>query len=227
MTADSGVSVVALHGVAQHPAQIDKAIAQIEQRMASPEVRWVFPRAPQRPLTILGGRAANAWYDVLAHDRSRMDHAGIEEATEAVTRAVRDERARRPAGRLVLVGFSQGGALALHAGLRLGEEVDVIIGLATALPFPDRVPSAGSRSPRVLLGHGRFDRIVPYALGHETYEVLKARGYDTEWHPYWCGHVLAPQAIRDVGRWVRGGRPRRPLPADECERPDPGGLAAA
>jgi phospholipase/carboxylesterase len=227
VTAEPGVSVVALHGVARHPAEIDKAIAHIEQRMASAEVRWLFPRAPERPLTILGGRAALAWYDVLAYDRSRMDDLGIEEASEAVAQAVREERALRPTRRIVLVGFSQGGALALHAGLRLRDEVEAIIGLAAALPFPDRVPPAGPRSPRVILGHGRFDRIVPYALGRETFELLKARGYATEWHPYWCGHVLAPQAIRDVGKWLRSACARGRPPVNESEGPEPGGLAAA
>jgi len=225
VAADTGVSVVALHGVALDPGKIDRMVAHIEQSLASPDVRWLFPRAPRRPLTILGGRAALAWYDILAYDRSRMDAAGIEAATAAVTRAVREERDRCPTGRVALVGFSQGGTLALHAGLRLRGEVDAIVGVATALAFPERVPSAEPGAPRVFLGHGRLDRIVPYTLGYESYEVLRARGYDVEWHSYWCGHVLPSRTLRHVSTWIRRERPHARFPLGE--RPPEGGLAAA
>jgi phospholipase/carboxylesterase len=203
VAADTGVSVVALHGVALDSREIESMVAHIEGRLACAEVRWLFPRAPRRPLTILGGRAAHAWYDILAYDRSRMDEAGIEEASHAVIRAVRDERDRFPGSRIALVGFSQGGTLALHAGLKLRGEVDVIVGFATALAFPEEVPPASAGAPRVFLGHGRLDRIVPYAVGFESYQVLRARGYDVEWRSYWCGHVLPPRTLRHVSGWIR------------------------
>jgi phospholipase/carboxylesterase len=226
VSADTGVSVVALHGVALHPGEIDRMVGHIEQRLASAEVRWLFPRAPRRPLTILGGQAAHAWYDILAYDRSVMDGAGIEEATDAVTRAVREERDRHsPGHRVALVGFSQGGALALHAGLQLRGEVDAVVAFAGALPFPEKIPPAGPEAARVFLGHGRLDRIVPYALGYESYEMLKALGYDAEWRSYWCGHVLPPRALRHVSQWLRHDRARRRFPFGE--RPPEGGLAAA
>jgi phospholipase/carboxylesterase len=226
VAAETGVSVVALHGVALHPGQIDRMVAHIEQRLTSAEVRWRFPRAPRRPLTILGGQAAHAWYDILAYDRSVMDEAGIEAATEAVTRAVREERGQRPPGsRTALVGFSQGGALALHAGLQLHGEVDAVVAFAGALPIPEKIPPAGPGAPRVFLGHGRLDRIVPYAFGYESYQALKALGYDVEWHSYWCGHVLPPRTLRHVCRWLRHDRPRESFPVGE--RPPEGGLAAA
>jgi phospholipase/carboxylesterase len=220
-----GVSVVALHGVALDSGEIDRMVAHIEGRLASEEVRWLFPKARERPLTILGGRPALAWYDILAYDRSLMDDAGIEEATEAVTKAVREERDRRPASRIALVGFSQGGTLALHAGLKLRGEVDAIVAFASALAFPEKVPSAGPGAPRVFLGHGRLDRLVPYGFGYESYEILKALGYDVEWHSYWCGHVLPPRTLRHVSRWLRHDRPGRPFVLGE--RPPEGGLAAA
>jgi phospholipase/carboxylesterase len=170
--------------------------------------------------------AAHAWYDILAYDRSVMDGAGIEEATDAVTRAVREERDRHsPGHRVALVGFSQGGALALHAGLQLRGEVDAVVAFAGALPFPEKIPPAGPEAARVFLGHGRLDRIVPYALGYESYEMLKALGYDAEWRSYWCGHVLPPRALRHVSQWLRHDRARRRFPFGE--RPPEGGLAAA
>jgi phospholipase/carboxylesterase len=201
-------------------------VAHIEQRLASDDVRWLFPRAPRRPLTILGGRAAHAWYDILAYDRSVMDGAGIEAAADEVTRAVREERERcSPGSRVALVGFSQGGALALHAGLQLHGEVDAVVAFAGALPFPEKIPPAGPGAPRVFLGHGRLDRVVPHAFGYESYEILKALGYDVEWRSYWCGHVLPPRTLRHVARWLRRDRPRAPFRLGE--RPPEGGLAAA
>lgn len=199
----------------------------VERELGSPGVHWLFPRAPQRPVTILGGRPAHAWYDVLAYDRSRIDDAGIEEATDAVARAVHAERDRDPHRRVVLVGFSQGGVLALHAGLRLADEVEGIVALAAALPFPDRVPPAPEGSPRVFFGHGRFDRCVPYALGRESYLALTARGYRTEWHAYWCGHVVAPRVLRDLRGWLGLDRRSGRRPLVQTERPSRDGLEAA
>jgi phospholipase/carboxylesterase len=225
VAADTGVSVVALHGVALHPGEIDRMVTHIEQRLSSADVRWLFPRAPQRPLTILGGQAALAWYDILGYDRSRMDAAGIEAASEAVTRALREERDRYPGARIALCGFSQGGTLALHVGLKVRGEVDAIVAFASALAFPEEVPEAAPGAPRIFLGHGRLDRIVPYALGYESYEVLRGRGYDVGWHSYWCGHVLPPRTLRHVSSWLRREAPRRRFSLGD--RPPEGGLAAA
>ena len=110
----------------------------------SPDVRWVFPRASERAVSILGGRVAHAWYDILAFDRSRLDDSGIAEACDIVSDVVRAERESGPGGRqVVLVGFSQGGSLALHAGLALGDAVAGIFALAAALPYPDLIRAAG------------------------------------------------------------------------------------
>jgi len=177
-------------------------IARVEQWAVKPDVRWVSPRATGRPLTIFGGRDALAWYDILTFDRSRMDHEGIEKASQVVAEAVREERAKADR-RVVLVGFSQGGILALHAGLRLRDEVAGIVALSAALPFPDRIPAADARSPRVFFGHGRFDSRVPHAMGRESYSCLKDRGYQVEWRSYWCGHDLTPRILRDVSGWLQ------------------------
>ena len=131
----------------------------------------------ERVISILGGRVAHAWYDILGFDRSRLDDSGIAEACGIVYDVVRAERESGPGGRqVVLVGFSQGGALALHAGLALGDAVAGIFALAAALPYPDLIRAAGPRAPRVFLGHGRFDRRIAHALGRESYRLLAARG---------------------------------------------------
>jgi len=194
------LSVIALHGLADSASTVNRMVFEVRRCMATPGVRSRFPRAPKRPVTILGGRQALAWYDVLAYDRSRLDAEGIESATERVHTAVRTERA---AGRrVVLMGFSQGGALALHAGLGLASEVAGIVALAAGVPFLDRLATAGPRAPRLFFGHGRFDRVVPHALGRESHRLLQEHGYASEWHSYWCGHVLGRRILADVRGWL-------------------------
>ncbi|MFI4942304.1 MAG: alpha/beta hydrolase [Burkholderiales bacterium] len=229
MRVSDPLSIVALHGVADSAEQIDQMAALVPARVLSEssDVRWVFPRASERAVSIFGGRVAHAWYDILAFDRSRMDDSGIAEACDIVSDVVRAEREGGPGGRrVVLVGFSQGGALALHAGLALGDAVAGIFALAAALPYPDLVSTAGPRAPRVFLGHGRFDRRVAHALGLESYRLLVARGYDVAWRSYWCGHVVAPRAMRDLRAWLRTGGPAESA-LEPRERVPQGRLATA
>jgi phospholipase/carboxylesterase len=200
------LSVVALHGLAESTEEIDRMATRVSKAMACPDVEWLFPRAPRRPVTILEGRPAHAWYDVLAYDRTEMDVQGLDEATDAIAIVV--ARERRRGRRVALVGFSQGGALALHAGLGLGSKVEDIVAIAAALPAPERVASAPRRAPRLFLGHGRLDRLVPHALGHDSWRRLVALGYDAEWHSYWCGHVVCTRLLRDVRAWL--GHDRTP-----------------
>lgn len=176
--------------------------SQVISRMALPDVRWLFPKARWRSVSLLGGARILAWYDVFARDRSRMDEDGIEAATEAVCRTVRAERKRGAAGARVPMGFSQGGFLALHAGLRLQDEVQGIVAMASALPFLERVPPAGPNAPPVFLGHGLFDCRVPHALGRESCALLRSRGYDVAWRSYLCGHTIVSRQLRDAARWV-------------------------
>ena len=220
MSALRPLTIVALHGVAWSGDEIERLSACVPERvrLAPREVRWVFPRAEERELSIFEGRRALAWYDILASDRSRLDEAGIERASERIRDLVRVERARASEGAIVLVGYSQGGALALHVGLQLGDEVQGVAAVAAALPYPERIPEAAASAPRVFLGHGRFDRLVPYALGVETAELLRARGYLPEWRGYWGGHALMARTLGDVRRW---------LARQDAAEPARDGLAAA
>lgn len=203
MEADKHLSVIALHGLALRDEEIEQVVPPVLEYAGSPGIRWLFPRAPRRNVTILGGCSARAWYDVSTCDRSLMDEAGIEEATEVICSAVRAERDRDPLRRrVILMGFSQGGALALNAGLRLQGEVDGIIALATAIPFPERLCQATAQSPPVFFGHGFLDPWVPYRLGRETQRLLAAKRYQTEWHTYAYGHSTGRRQLRDVSHWL-------------------------
>jgi phospholipase/carboxylesterase len=221
VSAPRPLTIVALHGVAWSGEEIESLSACVPERVRLParEVRWVFPRAEQRALSIFGGRPALAWYDILANDRSRLDDAGIEQASQRIRDLVHAERALMSAeGAIVLVGYSQGGALALQVGLQLGGALQGVAAVSAALPYPERISEAVADAPRVFLGHGRFDRLVPYALGVETAELLRVRGYAPEWRGYWGGHALMARTLGDVRRWL-----------DRCDAAEPArdGLAAA
>ena len=101
-----------------------------------------------------------------------------------------------------------------------------IFALAAALPYPDLIRAAAPRAARVFLGHGRFDRRIAHALGLESYRLLAARGYDVEWRSYWCGHVVARRAMRDLRTWLHAGGPVESA-LEPRERVPQGGLAAA
>ncbi len=179
-------------------------MAAVKAHASAPGVRWIFPRAGRRDVTILGGSSALTWCDVASCDRSCIDEAGIERATAMICGLVREERARDPFGRRVtLMGFSLGGALALNAGLRLQGEIDGIVALATALPFPDRVPKATPQSPPIFFGHGLFDTKVPYPMGRESRKLLASLRYETEWHTYAYSHSTGRRQLCDVSRWLQ------------------------
>jgi phospholipase/carboxylesterase len=204
MEPDEHLSVVALHGLAVRDEEIEAVVPPVVKYAGCPGVRWLFPRAPRRSVTLLGGQPARAWYDVSTCDRSQLDEAGIEAATEEICRTVRAERERdRGRRRVVLMGFSQGGALALNAGLKLQDEVDGIVSLASAIPFPERVSPATPDSPPVFLGHGLFDPRVPYRMGRESERLLAAKNYRTEWHTYAYRHSTGRRQLKDISRWLR------------------------
>ena len=198
-----GVCVIALHGVSASDEEIEAAVAGVRTYISSPSISWSFPKADRRAVGILEGGQARAWYDVRSYDRTQMDEEGIDAATRQVEKIVRAVRrhASNPR-RVVLMGFSQGGALALHAGLKTRGMVDGIVALATAVPFPDQIEPAQSGAPPVFLGHGFLDRKVPFSMGRETYQILRSKGYEAEWHSYPYGHTSGPRQLRNVSAWL-------------------------
>jgi phospholipase/carboxylesterase len=159
-------------------------------------------------VTINGGYRMRAWYDILGFDAgARQDEDGIRES-EAATRALVLREAERgiPAGRVVLAGFSQGGAIALHTALRHPVALAGVIALSSYLPLSSRLDGEGhpanARTP-IFMGHGTEDDIVPLARGRQTRDLLLARGAAVEWHEYPMPHSVSPAEIRDLGAWLR------------------------
>lgn len=207
MATDNRMVMVALHGLVTSVAEVEFFLRPLIWGFPVKGVRWRVPKAPVRPVTLLGGQPARAWYDLHKWDDPRCkDEAGIEAATRAVFGMIEAERKNGvPAKKIVLAGFSQGGALALHAGLRLGNAIGGIVALSAALPFPDQTPDAGPGSPPVFLAHGLLDAVVPSTWSAGSARVLESKGYDVRWQGYPIGHSVSWQELGDVAAWLEGG----------------------
>jgi len=171
-------------------------------------VRFIFPHAPMRPVTLNGGFAMRAWYDITAIDRrAPEDESGIRTSQAAVETLIRRENSRGIAAeRIVLAGFSQGGAMALFTGTRYAQRLAGIMGLSCYQVLAkrldaERVPA--NQSTPVFLAHGTQDPVVPLALGEESRRQLEAAGYPVEWHTYSMPHAVCPQEVADIGAWLR------------------------
>ena len=174
-------------------------------------VRFVFPHAPMRPVTINNGYVMRAWYDVSFGDLEgksrRADEQGVRDSQAQIDALVAREKERGiAASAIVLAGFSQGGAIALHTGLRHPERLAGIMALSTYLPLAEALPSEGAEANRktpIFMAHGLHDQIVPLAMGAGSMSYLKGLGYAVEWHQYPMQHSVMLEEIRDIAAWLR------------------------
>jgi phospholipase/carboxylesterase len=171
-------------------------------------VRFVFPHAPMRPVTINGGYVMRAWYDIVASDLARReDEAGLRGSRDAIDALIARERSRGVASeRIVLMGFSQGCALALMAGLRHAERLAGVVGLSGYLPLAPLTVAERSDANRelpVFLAHGQHDPVVPIARAQASRELLLGLGHPVDWHDYPIEHTVSMPEIDDVGAWLR------------------------
>lgn len=170
-------------------------------------VRFIFPHAPERPVTCNGGYVMRAWYDIYSLDNlDQEDHAGMAEAQHIVESLIRQEMDRGVAARrIILMGFSQGGAVALYTGLRFAHRLGGIGALSTYLPLADMLTDekhAANADIPIFMGHGQFDPVVRYALGKSSCQALKQLDYSVVWHPYPMEHSVCLEEIRDIGQWL-------------------------
>jgi phospholipase/carboxylesterase len=200
-------AVIWLHGLGADGHDFEPIVPELVRRGERP-LRFVFPHAPVRPVTLNGGYAMRAWYDIIAIDRrAAEDEQGIRASQALVTELIRRENARGiPTERIVLAGFSQGGAMALFCGTRYPERLAGIIGLSCyqllAARFDaERLPA--NQSTPIFLGHGVQDQVVMPVLGEATCRQLQAAGYAVEWHAYSMPHSVCPQEVSDIAAWLR------------------------
>lgn len=206
--ADADASVLWLHGLGADGHDFEEVVPMLGLP-GSLRVRFVFPHAPAMPVTLNGGMRMRAWYDLVNLDLDDRGHdeAGIRRSAHEVRRLLERERGRGvDADKVVLAGFSQGGAVALYEGLRHPEPLGGILGLSCYLLLADRLGeecSDENRDTPVWLGHGTQDPVVPLAAGEHAHELLRAHGQPVSMHRYPVQHGVHPQEIADIGAWLR------------------------
>ncbi len=169
--------------------------------------RFIFPNAPVRPVTANNGMQMRAWYDIYSFSfRDREDAAGIRESAALVHGLIDRELATGiSADRIVLAGFSQGGAIALQAGVRYAQPLAGILALSTYLPLRATLAAetaAANRAIPILMCHGREDPIVPIELARQSFDALNAAGFAPRWRDYSMQHQLCAPEIVDISRWL-------------------------
>ncbi|HET9489115.1 MAG TPA: carboxylesterase [Methylomirabilota bacterium] len=200
-------AVIWLHGLGADGHDFEPIVPELDLPPTVP-VRFVFPHAPLRAVTVNAGMVMRAWYDVRdAGGERREDAAGVRASGERIEALIARERSRGvPAARIVLAGFSQGGAMALHTGLRHGERLAGILALSCFLPLADTLAaeaSAANRDTPIFLAHGTHDPLIPLARARRAKAVLESLGYLVEWREYAMPHAVCAEEIADIAGWLR------------------------
>lgn len=199
-------AVIWLHGLGADGHDFAGLVPELDLS-ACPPIRFVFPHAPSMPVTVNGGYMMPAWYDILGPNLVRQqDAAGIQASERAIVALIEHEVARGiPAERIVLAGFSQGCAMALHTGLRLPRRLAGIMALSGYLPLADRLSAerhaANAQTP-IFMAHGTQDPVVVIARGEASRDALTALGQPIHWHSYPMPHSLHPQEISDISAFL-------------------------
>ncbi|RPJ45211.1 MAG: carboxylesterase [Betaproteobacteria bacterium] len=208
-TPNPTAAVIWMHGLGADGNDFVPIVNELDLAGA-PGIRFVFPHAPARPVTINNGYVMRAWYDVSFGDlegRSRQaDEKGVRESQVQIEQLIaRENRRKVPSRNIVLAGFSQGGAVALQTGLRYPETLAGVMALSTYLPLAEsfaQEATPANAGTAVFMAHGTQDPVVPYAMGKASHERLQQAGYSVEWHDYPMPHSVCLEEITDIGHWL-------------------------
>jgi len=197
-------SIIWLHGLGAGGEDFVEVAEMINLPLA---MRYIFPHAPKSPVTINGGFIMPSWYDIADIDiAARQDAAGIRASQAEIEKFIAQEIARGVSTEnIFLAGFSQGGAIALHTGLRHPGRLGGIVALSTYLPLAEslsqEVSLSATKTP-IFFGHGRHDPVVPYSLGKMSADKLQQHGFQVDWHEYAMPHSVNADEIRDIEKWL-------------------------
>ena len=170
-------------------------------------IRFVFPHAPQRAVTINQGYVMRAWYDIKSMDlHNRADMSGVLESEAAICSLIQEQiDSGIAANKIILAGFSQGGVVGLFTGLRYAQTLAGIMALSCYLPNADQLPEQlhqANKATLILQQHGLQDDVVPVTAGKMAFELLKSQGYATQWKTYNMPHSVLPEQLKDIGQWI-------------------------
>ena len=199
-------AVIWLHGLGADGNDFVPVVKEL--KLPPLGIRFVFPHAPMRPVTINGGFVMRAWYDIAYQELAfKEDERGLRESQKLIEELIVRENTRGiPSSRIVLAGFSQGGVLALQTGLRQSKPLAGLMALSSYLPMSPMIEverNAASNSVPVFMGHGITDNIVPLALGKMSRDTLIKLGYEVDWHQYTMPHSVCAEELADIGVWLK------------------------
>lgn len=198
-------SVIWLHGLGADGHDFEAIVPELD--LPAIPIRFVFPHAPMQPVTINAGVVMRAWYDVSDAAIRREDEAGVRASQARLEALITREKERgTSANRVLLAGFSQGGAIALHTGLRYREGLAGIMALSCYLPVADKLAvevHAANRDVPVFMAHGTQDPVVAISRALQSRELLGREGYTVEWHEYNMPHSVCAEEIRDISTWLQ------------------------
>lgn len=203
-------SVIWLHGLGADGHDFEPIVPELglQGRLS---LRFIFPHAPIRPVTINGGMSMRAWYDILSLERGGpVDESGIRESSQQLIGLIEREHERGVSyDRILLAGFSQGGAIASHTAFRFPHRLAGLMALSTYLPlhrtFEEEVASSVDEEFRklpIFMAHGSFDPVLPMQLGAHSRDLLESAGFKVEWHDYPMAHAVCGEEIADIRDWI-------------------------
>lgn len=199
-------AVIWLHGLGADGNDFVPIVREIDLSACQP-LRFIFPTAPTRPVTINGGYAMRAWYDIFTPDLVRReDDPGLRASQAQIAALIAGQIARGiPAHRIVLAGFSQGCAMTLQTGLRHPQQLAGLLCLSGYLPLATMIAAerhAANQKIPIFMAHGRQDPVVTFARGEQSRDMLQALGYQIEWHAYNMQHSVCAAEVADIGQWL-------------------------
>jgi len=202
---DAEYSIIWLHGLGANGHDFEPIVPELN--LAEEKIRFIFPHAPLQPVTINGGVVMPAWYDIISPQLEHLeDESGIRRSQQHIEALIQRENTRGIATeKIIIAGFSQGGAIALHTGLRYPQRLAGILALSTYLPLVQTVRQEASEINQALpifMAHGSHDPIVPLRLGDDSRHYLEQFGYQPEWKTYFMEHSVCPDEISDISQWL-------------------------
>ena len=203
-------TVIWMHGLGADGNDFVPMVPELRLGSA-PAIRFIFPHAPMIPVTINNGYVMRAWYDVSYGDlegKSRQaDEKGVRASQAEIEKLIAREVGRGiRANKIVIAGFSQGGAIALHTGLRHAAPLAGIMALSTYLPAPHTLPAEAAPANRdiaLFYAHGSDDQVIPIAMAETSRQTLSVAGYAVDWHEYPMQHSVCLEEIRDISAWLQ------------------------
>lgn len=206
-TASHKYSVIWLHGLGADGHDFESIVPSLKLK-AQDHIHFIFPNAPIQAVTINNHLKMRAWFDILAIslEKHNVDIAGVYRSADLIAPLIQQEIDKGiPPEHILLAGFSQGGAIALHVGLRYPHKLAGIMALSTYLPTIDQLPSEGStagKSTPILMAHGILDAVIAIEAGKSTFERLSLLGYQIEWHDYLMEHSVCPEEIFHISQFM-------------------------